>query len=240
MKKDDPPDYLRDAFRDELIDGLIELGGEYPVRFHEEISRFRFYLETLEEFISNQEKSEIKQLEKHAQNLSKDQQSPFWAWHYPIHWDNIFRYRLRSTFLVTLWSFTETQIERTCRYVTDIVRPEIKCSELTGNLLKRSKKFLKAFGEFTRPSKEEWALISRIYDVRNVLVHYDGDLSRYKNAERLSQFLNQQLGLSQTQDFIPLDKNLCLFCLDKIESFLEHLRNEVKNLCERVKRFQSK
>ena len=239
MKINDPPDYLRDAFRDELI----QSGGEHAFGVYslsEEISRFRFYLETLEEFIASQKKGEIERLKEQARSLPEDQRPGFWAWYYPVHWDEIFGSRLRSSFLISLVSFAETQLNQICRDTAVIGRSALKSNDLKGSILERSRKFLEIFGQFTKPSNLEWELITRIYDVRNVLVHNNGCIFRYQHEKRLSQFVNEQSGLSQTHDFIEIEKEFCLFYLEKIESFLQGLREEVRNLCERVKRFESK
>ena len=239
MKIDDPPKYIRDLFRDQLI----QSGGEYTFGIYslsEEISHFRFYLETLERFIASQEKSEIERLKEQAKNLSEDQRSEFWAWYYPVHWDEIFGSRIRSSFLISLVSFAETQLNQICRDTAVITRSGIKSNDLKGSILERSRKFLEIFGKFTKPPKLEWSFITRIYDVRNVLVHNNGSIFRYQHQKRLSQFVNEQSDLSQTHDFIEIEKGFCIFCLEKIESFLQELREEVKDLCDRVKRFESK
>lgn len=235
-------DYRLEVFRDELIQSSYE----YPYGIYslsEKISDFRFYLETLEKFIVSRKRSGIEQLEKQAQNLPKAQRSKFWDQYYLVHWDEIFGNRIRSSFLISLVSFAETGLNQICRDTAVIVRSEIKSNDLRGSIFERSKKFLGSFGKFTKPSEPEWKLITQIYDIRNVLVHNNGSIfspQHKKQSRQLSQFVNGQSGLSQTHDFIEIEKEFCLFCLEKIESFLQRLREEVKDLCERVKHFEPK
>lgn len=235
MKTNDPPDYLQNAFRDELI----ESGAEHAFgvsSLSEEISRFRFYLQTLEEFIASQKRSEINSLDEETRSLPADQRPGFWAWYYPVHWDEIFATRLRSSFLISLISFAETQLSQICRDTGIIARSGLRMNDLRGNILERSRTFLEVFGEFGKPLKPQWELVARICDVRNALVHNNGRILGYQHEKRLCQFVSVQSGLSQEHDIIEIEKEFCVFCLDKIESFVRALREELKDLCERVKR----
>lgn len=238
-EKDDVPAWVQEAFRDELI----RLGGGeffqiFPL--HDQISRFRFFLDTLEEFISAEEKKEVEQLKTHAINLTDVQKSYFWAENDPVHWDEIFRSKLRCSFVISLVSFAETKLEEICLATAIIFRSAIKSNDLKGNIFRRSKKFLDTFGKFNKPADSEWELMGKIYDVRNVLVHNNGFISPDRPQNRLFQFINEQSGLSQENNFIKIEKEFCIFCLERIYSFLKELQQEVKDLCERVKCCESK
>jgi hypothetical protein len=56
----------------------------------ETLKGLEFYLKTLEDFIAGKEADEISDLKQHADQLPTDRQGQFWAWHYPVHWDEIF------------------------------------------------------------------------------------------------------------------------------------------------------
>jgi len=229
----DPPAFFKDIFREELI----RSGGEHAfglLSLEEEISRMRFYLKTLEEFIESQRRSEIEQLEQQAKNLTKEQQSQFWAWYYPVHWHEIFASRLRSSFLISLVSFTELHLNQLCRDVAVITNSALKSSDFKGSVLECSKKFLDNFGKFTKPSKEDWELITCIHYVRNIIVHNNGSISQ--KANRLKQFINEHPALSEMHDFVKLEKDFCFFSLDTIFAFLKSLQSEVRELCERIKK----
>jgi hypothetical protein len=199
-----------------------------------------YYLKTMEEFIEQQLINEIKQLKQQTKNFTEEQCSKFWAWHYPTHWDEIFVSRLRSSFLISLVSFSEIQINQICKAIAIIVRSEINSSDLKGNIWDRSKKYLNNFGKFSKPSNDDWSLLINIYDVRNVFVHYNGDIHHYNNLGRLKKFIKETKALSESHEFIELEKDFCFFCLNHIDSFLKTLRSEVRNLCDRVIKFESK
>lgn len=230
---------IKDFFREELI----RSGGEHTFGLYsleEEVSQIRYYLQTMEEFIERQRRGEIEHLEKQAENLTEEQRSEFWAWYYPVHWDEIFARRLRSSFLISLVLFAETHLKQICRDTAVIVRSALKSSDLKGNMLERSKKFLEVFGKFSNPSSGDWGLITCIYDVRNVFVHHNGNICDYRKLNRLKQFIDENPALSERYNFMGLEKGFCFFCLDKIDAFLEALRHEVRDLCDRVKVFEAK
>ena len=60
----------------------------------ETLKGVRFYLDTLEKFINDEKLNEISKLKKNTDKLAPDKQGEFWAWHYPVHWDQIFASQL--------------------------------------------------------------------------------------------------------------------------------------------------
>jgi hypothetical protein len=87
MKNEDNED-----FRRYLIDGN---GGALVGEFAEPIKRLRYYIETREKFISDQEITEVNALGTEAEKLKEKARGEFWSWYYPVHWDEIFRTNLR-------------------------------------------------------------------------------------------------------------------------------------------------
>ena len=235
----DQPELYKEYFRDELI----RSGGEHEFgvfSLSEEMSRMRIYLETMEGFIGDQKQNEIRQLEEQAKDMTAEEKSEFWSWYYPVHWDEMFASRLRSSFLILLVSFTESYLNQVCRDVAVIVRSAVKCSDLKGSGLGCSKKFLKKVGKFNNPSNDDWEIINCICDIRNVIVHNESSMFQYKKEKRLRQFVNKHPALSELSDYIELEKDFCFFCLERINFFLKTYQNEVLELCERVKMVESK
>lgn len=145
MTNTDPPsDEFRELFRQELI---LENGafGLSILGYEEEINRFRYYLETLEKYISAEEDQEIQSLSAQAAKVPETRRGEFWAWNYPVHWDEIFRTNLRSSFLISflisLLSFFEVHLARACENVKITARVPISFSELQGSLLERARLF---------------------------------------------------------------------------------------------------
>lgn len=230
-------DELREIFRQELI---TENGAVGPWAFShtDEIERLRFYLETLEEFISKQETEEIKSLEPHAATWPEKRRGEFWAHHYPVHWDEIFRTNLRSSFLVSLISFTESHLTQAYRNVEVIARMPFGSSALRGNVFEKAQLIFAAFGQFSQPVPAAWQIVERIYDVRNVFVHHAGFVGSYSHEKRVRQLIRHQPGLSETNSHISLGPEFCPFALDRVKQVLIAVASELVALCERARRFE--
>lgn len=226
---------LTDDFREEIIEtGGMIYSQIFPIE--EEISRMRFYIKTMEEIIEEQEINEISKLEIGTEHMSEDQKLAYWTWNYPIYWDEIFKCNVRSLFLVTIISYTESKLKVICKDVEIILRSNIKSSDLKGGIFERSRKYLECFSKFTNPSKEVWDLINCIYEVRNILVHNNGFIhDSRKSAKYIRQFINKRSDISETNDLIKLEASFCFFALETVSLFLTSLREEVQRLCNNVK-----
>jgi hypothetical protein len=227
-----PPDCIRDSFRDYLIhrSGAINLGLGHT----EEIKRFKFYLDTLENFVSQQESEEIASLESDAARLTEAERSEFLSCYYPIHWDEIFRTNLRSSFVVSLMSLIETQLAEVSRNVAVIAQTPIQVSDLKGSFLERTRLFLEKFGLFCQPTTEVWMKVSQIYDVRNIFVHHAGFLPAYNYEKRIRQFIQASQLLSETNGWLILKSEFCVYTLTVAQAFLDAIASSVSALCDRV------
>jgi hypothetical protein len=210
--------------REELINSRGELNIWLLAR-QEEIKGMRFYLQTMEDFIEKERKREIDELEQKAKDLTEEQQSDFWSWNYPLHWEEIFESRLRSSFLISLISFLEIQLNHVCSDVAVIVRSALSISDIKGSIIERSKKFLQNFGNFNNFSSDEWKMLTDIYYIRNVVVHANGIIPNSQKTENLFKFINKQPAISESNGFVEIGRDFCFFCLDYIDAFLNSLRN---------------
>jgi len=233
----DPPDYVRNAFREYLVQhgGTTALAGTSHA---EEIKRFKFYLDTLEGFINQQESEEIAALEAGAAHLTDDARGEFWSWYFPVHWDEIFRTNLRSSFLISLVSMTESKMSEVSRYVEIIARTPIQAAHLKGSLLERTQLFLEKFGAFQQPTAEVWAKFSRIYDIRNVFVHHAGFLSAYNHEKRARQFIQDGNMIAETNGALTLSRDFCTYALEIASELLDAIASELSALCSRVQAFE--
>lgn len=232
-----PPDHLRDAFREYLIrhggtEGISGLGHA------EEIKRFKFYLQTFEVFISRQESQEKASLEAKAAELSEEVRGEFWSWYYPVHWDEIFRTTLRSSFLISLVSRVELQLTEVCRDVAVVARTPITVNDLKGGLLERARLFLEKFGGFQEPSAEVWARFSQINDIRNVFVHHGGFLPSYNHEKRVRQFVQISGSMTETNGFLTLEQEFCPRAVEVARQVMNAVATEFTALCGRAQRFE--
>ena len=236
-KLPDPPKPARDAFRQYLIErgGSPGFSAFGPI---EELRRFRFYVETFEKFISDQEAEEIAALDRKTKGLSEDVRGEFWSYHYPVHWDEIFPETLRSSFLISLISFVEFTVVQFCRDVEVIANAPLSANKIKGTILERSQVFLRTFGGFATPSDDEWATLSHIYDVRNVFVHNGGTVFESRDETRVTQFAKTVTGLAETHGRLLVTPEFISFSLDAIDQFIGALLKERGELCGRVQSFE--
>src|ERR1051325_10307360 len=110
----------------------------------EAVSGLRFYLETLESFIEGEREKEISALSKHVEHLASDDQGEFWAWHYPVDWDEIFASQLRSSFVVTVMSLAESHLAMVAEQAAEIASTPLKSGDLRGSSIDRHRKFLES------------------------------------------------------------------------------------------------
>ena len=233
----DPPEYVRASFRRYLI----ERGGSAgfsPYGPKEELQRFRFYLDTFEKFISDQEAAETAVLDAKAKGLPEEARGEFWSNYYPVHWDEIFRETLRSSFLISLISFIEVTLMQLCRDVEAIAKAPLSANNIKGTVLERSQVFLTTFGGFTAPSDDQWTTLYRIYDVRNVLIHNGGALYASRHEARVMQFASSVPGLVEKHGRLEVKPEFASFTFDSIDQFVASLQTQLGELCRRVQSFE--
>jgi hypothetical protein len=219
---------------------LISNGGISSYTQREELKRLKFYLETFEHFISQQESSEIVALEADSAHLNEEDKSEFWSWYYPVHWDEIFRTNLRSSFLISLMSLTESHLTEVCRDVAIIARTPITISDLRGSLLEKARLFLERFASFKQPTPDLWSRMFRIYDIRNVFVHNGGYLPASNHEARVRHFIRASSGVAETNGSLTLKKEFCPFVLDVVTKLSEAISAELVALRRRTQLFESR
>ena len=193
-----------------------------------------FYLKTLEEFIEREHSQELADLKQHGYRLPQDQQGEFWAWHYPVHWDEIFASQLRSSFVVTLVSLVESHVGMVAEQACEIAGTPLKPKDLRGGFLERHRKCLQALASFTRPTDAIWDAVYEIRDVRNCIVHANSRIWETTNQQRLRSLVGRLPGLSASQDVIELSKEFPTHTLETVRGFILAIYDEAEKECTRV------
>jgi hypothetical protein len=197
------------------------------------LQRLEFYLKTLEQFIEREGSQEISDLKRHADQLPEDRQGEFWAWHYPVHWDEIFASQLRSSFVVTLVSLAETHVGMVGAQVCEIAETHLKPGDLRGGPLERHRKCLQALPGFTRPDDRCWNAIYDICDVRNCIVHANSRIWEVKNEMRLRDLVGRLPGLTAAHGVLELSEEFPTHAFQTVQKFILDLYEETKQLCRR-------
>lgn len=212
-------DFILPLFRNEALETLNGL---------------KFYLRTLEEFIDREREQEISGLKRHAEQLSQDRQGEFWAWHYPVHWDQIFASQLRSSFVVTLMSLTESHVGMVAEQACEIFGVPLSRRELHRSTFEQRREQLEKRAGFTRPADKSWETLHKVRAIRNCIVHAGSRIYDDSNPERLRSLIPTLPGISAQHDVIELSPEFPMHSLKTIEGFLTELYEEALSLCQRV------
>jgi hypothetical protein len=194
-----------------------------------------FYLKTLEEFIARERAEEIAALKQDADALPKDTQGDFWAWHYPVHWDEIFASQLRSSFVVTVISLAESHLGMMSENACKIAGAPLKADDLRGGPFERNRKCLEALAGFTRPDARAWEAILAVRDIRNCIVHANSRIGESSKPDRLRGLVGKLPGITMAHDVVELSSEFPIHALATVRSFLGALYDEAGALCERRK-----
>lgn len=206
---------------------------------HDSLSGFRFYLQTMEDFIDKEEEKEVASIKAKFPEGAEIN----WSYHYLAHWEDIFYTQLRSSFIVSIVSFAEIRLKWVCKQVFFITASPIEYNELMkrGSDFDRYRKYLNLFGKFNNPSDELWGIINSIYLVRNCIVHNNNDIEEMSSEKQkqLGNFVDKQPGLSATQGCLKIDSEFPIFSIDRIQEFFFSLYDELEQLCESLRPVKS-
>jgi hypothetical protein len=120
---------------------------------------------------------------------------------------------------------------RLCNDLEQKSHAPISQGELAGGIFPTSKKFLNAFGGFKKPTNEEWNIIEGIYDVRNVLIHGGGYISKSKlgSKRKLNLLVRKNAGITITDsDYLRISSKFCEFALSNIWDFFVSFYKELE------------
>lgn len=200
----------------------------------ETLKGLKFYLETLEGFIDGERAQEISGLKQHIEQWSPDQQEEFWAWHYPVHWDEIFASQLRSSFVVTPMSLAESHVGMVAEQACEIIGSPVSPNELRRGPFEQHRKHLEKVAGFTRPDGKSWNALYEIRAIRNCIVHANSRIYYSRNEKRLRALVRTLPGLTAPYDVIELSPEFPMHSLETVEGFLTALYEEASALCQRA------
>ncbi len=197
----------------------------------------------MEDFIDKKEEEEVASIKAKFPEGAEIN----WSYHYPIYWEDIFFTQLRSSFIVSIVSFAELNLDRVCKQVFNILTPPIKHTDkhkdLKGGIIDRGKEYLRRFGKFNNPSDELWGIIKSIYLVRNCIVHNNNDIEdmESKKQEQIGNLVDKLPGLSAAAAFVgesgkygflKINNEFPIFSIDRIQEFVSSLYDELEQLCK--------
>lgn len=207
----------------------------YNTIFDENLEELKHYLDSIDGYLKAEEKRELGKLEEAAEKIPAEYRSEFFADHYPYEWEQIFAYHLRHSFVIALMALTEDHLNSFCRNTATLLKSPITHEDLKGSLMETGRKFLDAFANFSTPKEHEWKVVVDIYKLRNAIVHNGGRIEGAPNEARLKAFVRDAPGISiPSAGMLRIDKDFCLFAIDKVEGLFKELHNQQEGLRRRL------
>ena len=148
----------------------------------------------------------------------------------------------------------EDKIHEICSDIQIRKNIHLSLSDFDGGIISDSKKFLHTFSGFTKPNEESWFIIEAIYQIRNILIHGNGDIKKSKigSMKKLKFLQEKNVGVficnEKSMDLIWRGKNFnvkfnekipshiaitadfCNYALEEMYSLFLQMKNEHLNL----------
>jgi hypothetical protein len=211
-----------------------------------ELDQLREYADALEDFLAEQRQEFASNIQTKASQLPEEQRDEVFDFYQDDYWKlaHGFPTILRTSLFVTCCSMLEYQLTRLCEYSDRIGDHLLRFDEMRGPDLEKAKKYLKGIG-VAFPDGALWQKIWQYKELRNVIVHYNGQLSilarvespedeaqlsehqrRWlKKQKQVENFIKSNPSISlygRTRD-IQFSKEFCLEVIDTIDRFFREL-----------------
>lgn len=202
----------------------------------QEFRDFCRYARSIEGLVDQAEKAELSGLEARAESLPERDREEFWAWNYPVHWDQVVRATFRASTVTAFVSFMETTLTRTADDVRTITHEVLKVNDLHGGQIHRCISYLQRFGAF-EISEAVTQRIDDVVQVRNAQVHANGYLDDSGRSRRVRGMIGRVPGLTEESSRVFIGGEYIEHCLATGEELLSLLLEQTRMLWARRQRF---
>jgi hypothetical protein len=214
---------------------LYSKGFMTPLMVNEEFRQAGFFIRTMEDFIEASTAAEVARLQAEASALNSDDAEEFWAWNFPVHWEEVIGARIRSAFCTQVCSQVEATLGKICELVRVLERCPLTIKDVkSGAVLEQHRKYLSKVGKFNSPPSTLWDEMGHVFRLRNILIHEEG----YVGAERdrsLVNFLSSLPNIRIQNGFVELQSGSCPALLDIAKRFSDALFAEYDVLIRRLR-----
>ena len=194
-----------------------------------ELERLKDYLEKLEAYLEEAKEKFENWANAEAAKLPSSEREQFddaLSEEYSLY-SEVFPRILRSSFLVTLHSFLESELAWICESSRTKRDIPISWSKLRGSSMERAKVYILKLGGLDFPTGQPWTEIKSYIDIRNCIVHAAGNVRELRNQQekkRLCDYCSKQAGISIDADGnLALSKEFCLQAVSTLQGFFEEL-----------------
>ena len=129
---------------------------------------------------------------------------------------------LRIAFIVTLGILLEQDIRKYCDEFKEQLNLEIGWKDFRGSALDRFKLFINKLVKIKLSiSNTTWKDLNSIVALRNCLVHADGCLENFSEANKVKDFARRYNSLKIQDNFLQISIRTCEDCLGIVRDFIE-------------------
>ena len=218
---------------------ILDFDGGLALGIAREIIRqHRLYLSDVEEFLEGKRATLTETLSNVPDERAK---LAFIGSKYPHLFEGTFQGITRSSFVVSLFSYVEFLLDHVCRDFKKVLNTNISHKDFWGSSLDKSRTFLTKLAEFKNPSPAQWDAMSRLHDVRNILVHSGGFLDGARDMNKVEKVVSENKGIECSEEMgYLIQSEYCTDMLKMVDEFIISLQEEAKAICGRVKRFEKR
>ncbi len=206
--------------RDKMIQSIIKRRTKHKLEDVEQ------YYEELETKFQRDKKRLSKRYDEKVENGKLNSETKyqldeyFSEKHYVI--ENIFLKTVRYSMIVTIYSLLEISLNDLCRYLCDSKKLSLSLEESSGDGIKRAKLYLAKVCLIDFPESNEWNEILKLNEIRNCIVHTQGDIEFAKSPEKLRNIVANTRGIELENDrFIRIDSEYINTALSNTKKLLE-------------------
>jgi hypothetical protein len=200
-----------------------------------DLDELALFQRMMEQFIVDEADKGVKDTNGTLSLYAEGEKREFWAYSHPWYWQDIFASRLRMSYIVSLFSITESHLKAVCDAIAQIIKSPIQMDDLRGGVFGRARKFLWHIGGFDRPTERDWEQITDIWCLRNIIVHRNGVLVGSADERRIRALFGRAPGIGcQSEVMLEIEQGFCDFSQSRVWDFFEQIELEVTSLCEKV------
>lgn len=183
-----------------------------------EINDILLYLQEIQQFIDNNELL-IKVKDKNGELNSLD-----------IYDKKSRGNILRKSIVISIVVLLESHIINYCQELSFYTGVEFNYNEGKGNILEKFKKMMPEFSKFPfNFSGELWSDLCALYEIRNCLVHKNGNLTKFKKKSVIDNFIRKYKNITVKDNNISISYENCVGFIGMVKLFNDEINQIAMN-----------
>jgi len=131
--------------------------------------------------------------------------------------------KIRYSFIVVLHIVLEDRLRATCNEIHRRKNLTITEKDLRGAPFERVKTFLKKIAQINFDNQQSWQELKDLQIIRDCIVHTNGRIEESRDKNRIYDLCKKQIGISDLDGYLLVEKTFCMRSLKAISSFFEGL-----------------